>query len=488
MEDRNLRSRFVKGVIWKLLSQFSTKGVTFIVGIVLARLLGPEAFGIVAMITIFVSMSEVLVNCGFGMPLVQKKSISQTDLNSVFYLQISLACLFYCVLFVSSPLIAKFYNTPVLTDVLRVQALVLPLNAVLGLQQAVLARELRFNVSFIVNVSASLTSAAVGISLAFLGLGYWALVCSSLTSSFVSMTVSYIYVRWFPTKTFSLKSLRDMFQMGWKIMVAGFADTFFSELTGMVIGKFYTSKDLAFYNRGRQLPSTAMDVINSSLSSVAFPALSKLQSDPDRLREAMRKIIRVSSFFVMPLLAGLSAASEPIVYIMFGEEWMPAAPFVAIACISFAFYPFATANLQAIKAIGRTDYYLKLSIAKDIVGFVILLCFFRLGVIYIALAYALIATPIGMIINAYPNKKLLNYGFISQISDVLPVMLMSIFMAIVVWTITFIPIDSYLVKFALQVPTGLLVYYILLHIVKPKAFALACEGFPFFKKLVFYKI
>lgn len=478
MSNQSLKSKVARGIVWRLVSRLSTQGVTFLVGIVLARLLGPEAYGRIAVLMIFIGMSETLINCGFGAALVQKKSLTEIDLNSVFYLQLFMAVVFYCILFFCAPLIASYYNDPSLALILRVQALILPLNSIRGVQSSVLSRNLWFHYSFRIGLSEVFASAIVGLSMAYFGFGIWALVGSSLASGVAGASSAIFWVRWTPQLVFSFNSIRELFCYGWKLLVSGIVDSVAGDLYGLVIGKFYSPKDLALYNRGRQFPQLAMDTINSSLSTVSFPALSKLQSEPDRMKNAMRQMIQVSTFFVMPMLAGMSATAESIVLLVLGEEWAGAIPYVSIACISFAFYPFHTINLQAIKASGRSDYYLWLSIIKDIVGVIVLFFSCRYGVIVMALAGAFVSTPAGLIINSWPNKILLNYGILSQLSDVIPTLAMSLAMALLTWSIKFVLPCSIYITLVTQIAAGCLFYYGLVSIFRPKPLIIVLSGLP----------
>lgn len=479
----NLKSKVVTGVLWRLLTQFSTKAVTFVVGIILARLLGPEAYGTIAILMIFVSLSEVIVDSGFGAAVIQRKDIFDVDLNSVFCVQFSMSLLFYGILFMAAPYIEAYYQMHGITQYLRVIAIVLPLNSIRAIQTAIISRNLLFNLSFPIAVTSSVVSGAVGVALAYLGFGVWALVWSTLSASIAATIVAFSLVRWVPRFVFSFKSIKRLWGFGWKMFASSIVDNIFVDLYSLVIGKVYTAVDLALYNRGRQFPQLAMDSINSSLMTVAFPALSKLQDDPIRLREAMRKMIQVSSFVVMPMLAGLAAVSSSVVQLLLGDEWLGAAPYVAIACVSFAFYPFATANLQAIKAIGRSDYYLKLSLAKDIVSLLVLVVFCRYGVLTLAIAGACLSLPLSMMINAWPNKILLNYGVVAQIKDVLPTMICSVAMALVVWGVSFVRHSNMLLLMMIQIAVGVLFFYSVNLIFRPKALEYLCDAVPVVAKI-----
>ena len=418
----DLKQKVFRGVCWRLAERFGSQGMGFVVGVVLARLLGPDAYGTIALLTIFLTIANLFVDGGFGTALVQKKDATELDFNSVFYLSVTVSLALYIGLFCASPVIAQFYRRPILIPVLRVLAIIIIINAVNGVQNAVLARKMLFNLSFRISLVGTFVNGVVGISLAYLGLGVWALVYSSLGSAFATTVLRWYLIGWRPGWKFSLAALRPLFNFSWKMLASGFLDTFFGQLYGLIIGRVYTPADLAFYNKGRSLPQMAMDSINGTLGSVSFPALSQLQDDRARLKEAMRQMILVSTFFVMPALALMAAGAEPFTLLVYGEQWRGSIVFVQIACISFSFYPFHTINLQGIQALGRSDIFLKLEVVKKLLCLVSICIVYKFGVVTFALVGALVMTPLGVCINAWPNRRLMDYGLREQIRDVLPTM------------------------------------------------------------------
>ncbi len=479
----SLRDKTVHGVLWRFAQRISTQLVSFVVGLILARLLGPKAYGTVAMLLIFVNISETLVNCGFNVALVQKKDVTDADWSSVFYLQCFMSIVLYTVLFFAAPYIAQFYSNPELANVLRVQALILPIHAIQGIQTASIDRELRFNVSFIIGLSSSLAVACVGLIMAFSGFGYWSLVWSTLSGGVVSMFVACLFVRRAPKVMFSIKSLGEMFRFGGGMLASDFAGAMLNNITGLVIGRVYTPKDLACFERGKQLPTLVMDFVNSPLTTVSFPALSKVQTDIARMRSGMRKILMLSTFFIVPAMAGLSAVSDHIIWFLLGDEWVDAIPYAQIACISSAFIPFATVNLQGTKAIGRSGYYLAATIIKSSTSLLILLLFCRLGVLAIAIAFAAISTPIGLIVNAWPSGKFIGYRLLDQVKDVAPIMVISTLMAMIVWGLGCVLPRFSIVSLTIQILCGISVFYVTIIAFRPKVLSLVIDTFPKFSKL-----
>ena len=431
--DGNLRQKVAKGAIWTLLEKLSCQAVSFVVSMVLARLLSPNDYGTVALTSIFFVVSAVLVDGGFGGALVQKKDADELDFNSVFYLNLMLFFIVYAALFVSAPLIADFYRTPVLKPIVRISAINLFFSAVNSIQNAELTKKMLFHLSFRISLITTVTAAVVGISMAFLGYGVWALVWSTLSAGFVGVIARWLIIAWRPRLMFSIARLKPLFSFGWKMTVSAILDSVFSNLNGLLIGKFYSKADLAYVNKGNSLPQLVMNEVDGTLGRVSFPALVLVQDDPSALREGMRKMMRCSTFLVFPLMVGVAACSKSLLILLFGEQWVPAAPYMMLACFSFALWPFHTINLKGIMALGRSDVFLRLEIVKKVARLIFILAFFRYGVLPFMTACAFALGPLSVIINAWPNKKLLDYTLKMQILDVLPTVFLCVIEAGVVF-------------------------------------------------------
>lgn len=406
--------------MWTLLEKLSTQAVNFIVSIILARLLTPNDYGIVALTTIFFAVANVLVDGGFANALIQKKDADDLDFNSVFYLNVMFSIVAYIALFFSAPVIAAFYKTAELTPIVRVSAICLFFNAVNAVQNAELTKKMLFHLSFRVSLITCFTSAVCGVTLALLGLGVWALVWTNLITGFVGVVARWFIIAWRPKTMFSVRRLKPLFSYGWKMAVSGLLDQIFTNLNGLLIGKLYTKADLAFVNKGRSLPCLAMNEIDATLGRVSFPALVLLQDDKTKVRDVMRRMIQCSTFLVFPLMVGIAVCSSSIIRLLFGAQWVPATPYMMLACFSFALWPFHTINLKGIMALGRSDVFLKLEIVKKVGILVVLLSSFRLGVLPWMTISAVVLGPFGVIVNAWPNKKLLNYTIGMQLRDVMP--------------------------------------------------------------------
>ena len=423
----SLKSSVISSLIWKFLERIGTQGVQFVVAIILARLLSPADFGLIALVTVFVAIANVFVQSGLNTALIQKKNADNLDFSTVFYSCLALAVVLYMGLFFVTPVIAKFYNNQMeLIPVIRVLGLMLPLGALKSIQEAYVARNMMFKKLFYRSVGAIIPAGIIGVVCAYLGFGVWALVAQQLSNTLLVCVIMWFTVKWRPSLSFSLERWKGLFSFGWKLLCSSLLDTCFSNLQNLIIGKMFTPASLGFYNRGDHFPKLIVNNLNASIQSVMLPSLSSVQDDKDRLKTIARRAIVTSSFLILPLMAGLAAVAEPLTLVVLGEKWLPAVPFIQICCFVYAFWPIHTTNLSAINAVGRSDIFLKLEFIKkgySLVALVAAIFFFRTP-IGIAMAAAITA-PLGSFVNAYPNKKLLNYGFVEQMMDFVPSLFLS---------------------------------------------------------------
>lgn len=450
------KEKVLSNFIWRFAERCGAQGVTLIVSIVLARRLDPKVYGTVALITVFTSILQKFVDSGFGTALIQKKDADDLDFSSVFYFNIFSCLLIYALLFFSSPLIAKFYNDENLVPLIRVMSLMIVISGVKNIQQAYVSRTMQFKRFFFATLGGTVGAAVIGIWMAYKGMGVWALVTQQLFNAAVDTTILWLTVKWRPKRVFSFERLRTLFSFGWKLLASGILETVYSKLWDLIIGKVYSSSDLAFFNKGEQFPEIIAVNVNSSIDSVLLPVMSSQQDSAAVVRDMTRKAIRVSSYIMWPIMLGLAACAEPLVRLLLTDKWLPCVPFLRIACISYATYPIHTANLNAIKAIGRSDLFLTLEIIKSLLGIVILFIAKNLGVIYIAYG-SLVSTLLSMLVNAYPNKKLLDYSFLKQLRDILPSALLAFAMAGVVWSAELLRMPDIAV-IVIQVLVGTVVY------------------------------
>ena len=437
-----LTDKVAKGVFWVLLEKFGIQLAHFVVTLVLARLLTPNDYGTVALLSVFIAIANVLVDCGFGKALVQKKNATQTDYNTVFYLSMAFAAALYAGLFFSAPLVAGFYGIPDLKIMLRVLALSLIFHSINGVQNVELNRKMLFHLSFRISWVRTIVSAATGISFAYAGYGPWALVWASLLGGIAGVIARQLVIRWRPSLTFSWESAKGLFRFGWKMTAASLLTTGYNNLYALLIGKFYSKSDLAFVKKGTHIPRVLGNTADATLGRVSFPALVRLQDDPAKLRNAMRRMITCSTFALFPLVVCCGLVAEPLISLLYGERWLPAAPFVQITCFAMMFRPFDTINIQAINARGRSDIYLKLIVFRRIVGLAVMALALPHGVTTFMIWSAIVHGPFGIIVNSLPNMKLLKYSIAMQARDVLPSLGITVVLAAVVFGIGRIPLNK----------------------------------------------
>lgn len=446
----------INNLFWRFAERCGSQGVQFLVSIVLARLLAPEAYGTISLVTVFTAILQVFVDSGLGAALIQKKDADDLDFSSVFYFNIFVCLFLYGGVFIAAPYITLFYEDPTLTSIVRALGLTIVVSGVRGIQQAYVSRHLIFKRFFFATIGGTLASAVIGIAMAYMGYGVWALVGQQLSNVSIGTIILWCTVKWRPKLIFSWKRLKGLFSFGWKLLASSLLDTIYNNLRNLIIGKLYSSADLAYYNQGDRFPKVIITNINSSIDSVLLPTMSDVQDNRTRVRGMTRRAIKTSIYIIAPLMSGLAFCAEPFVRLILTEKWLPCVPYLRIFCLTYMFWPVHTANLNAIKAVGRSDLFLKLEIVKKVVGVVLLLCTMHISVM--AMAYSMIVYSIlSQIINSWPNRKLLNYSYLSQLADILPSILLAVLMGAVVYMVQFFGWND-LVTLVIQIPLGAILY------------------------------
>ena len=443
-------------MIWRFMERTGAQAVGFVVQIILARLIAPEAFGIIALVVVFTSILQVFVDSGMGNALIQKKNADDLDFSSVFYFNMAMCLVLYGLMFVAAPFIADFYNMPDLTPVVRVLSLMLIISGVRNIQQAYVSRNLLFKKFFYATLGSTIGAAVIGIGMAYAGYGVWAIVAQQIFRAGVAALILWITVKWRPRFIFSLERLKGLFSYGWKLLASSLINTVYAEIRQLIIGKVYLPEELAFYNRSSHFPKFIVENINSSIDSVLLPTMSAEQDDKSRVRAMTRRAIKTSTYLMMPFMVGLAVCAEPVVRLILTEKWLPCVPFLRIFCFVYAFQPIHTANLNAIKALGRSDLFLKLEIIKKIVGLTAMLSTIFISIEVMVYSY-LVTTTLSMCINAYPNKKLLNYSIKDQVLDMLPTMAVACAMAVPCYMISLLGMGD-VVTLVIQILTGIVCY------------------------------
>lgn len=415
----------ISGMIWKFGERISAQVISFVVSIVLARMLAPEAYGLVTLVNIFIILANVFVADGFGNALIQKRDADELDFNSMFYASLGVSGCLYLLLYCTAPYIAQLYGNNELILIIRIFALKLPISAFSTIQHAYVSRHMMFRKFFFSTLFGTLISGIVGVGMAIKGFGVWALIAQYLTNTVIDCVVLLFTIPWKPKIEFSLGRVKHLMGYGWKVLATGLVSNFYGQLRSLVIGTLYTSSDLAYYNRGERFPGLITDNIDTTISSVLFPAISNYSSDIEQVKAMTRKAMRTSSYIIFPLMTGLAIVATPFVTLLLTEKWLPCVIFLRIYCFEKATSPFSTANLQAIKAIGRSDVLLKMEIIKKLFGIVLLLVVMKHGVL--AIGYSCIITAIFcLLVNTIPNGKLIGYTFRQQIKDILPIIILCI--------------------------------------------------------------
>ncbi len=480
--NNSLKSKALSGLFWMYMERIGAQVVSFIVSIVLARLLMPEEYGVISIVMVFINVCNVFATGGFGKALVQKKDADDVDFSSVFYFNFAFSLFLYAILFFSAPLISSFYNMPILSPVTRVMSIRLIIASFNTVQHAKTTKTMQFKKYFYSTLGGTILSAVIGIALAYSGFGVWALVAQYLINTITDTVILFFTVKWRPKLCFSFSRLKGLLSFGWKILAGGLIDTLYEDFRSLYVGKLYSASDLAYYSRGQSYSNLIVNNVNSSIASVLFPVISNVQDTKSSVKAITRRAIKTSSYILTPILMGLAIVAEPLVLVLLTEKWLPCVPYLQILCINGALIPIHTANLQAINAVGRSDLSLKISIVKKAFGFIMVLIFARISVM--AMTYAgLVTAFVSLLANALPNKKLFGYGFFEQIKDIIPYWLMSGVMMLGVWGVSFIPFGNVYLQLGVMILTGAAIYILISIIFKVEIFGYILNTIKsFFKK------
>lgn len=449
-------NKVFSNLIWRFSERIGAKLISVVVNLILARILAPELYGTVAIVLVFTEILQVFVESGFGTALIQKKDADDLDFSSVFFFNLTMSVLLYVLLFAFAPLISRLYGRPELLKIIRVVGLILIIAGVRNVQQAYVSRNMLFKRFFFSTLGGTVVSAVVGIFMAVKGFGVWAYVTQYLLNNLVGTLILWFTVKWRPVARFSLERLKGLFSYGWKLLVSSLLNIVSDKLRPLIIGYRFSPADLSFYNEGLLFPNLIVDNVNSSIDSVLLPALSQQQDSAEQVKTMTRRAIQISSYIMWPLMIGLFVCAEPLVSLLLGQDWLPCVPFVRIFSLYYALFPIHTANLNAIKAMGRSDIFLRLEIVKRVLDLVFVVSTVFIGVR--AMAYGLLIQGVlCLFINSYPNSKLCGYAFSQQLRDIIPAFLLAAAMGLLVWLISLAGFGS-LVTLILQVLTGAVFY------------------------------
>lgn len=427
MTQDNLNAQTKKGLIWSAIDRFATQGVSFVVTLVMARLLSPSDYGLIAMLTIFVVLAQSIVDSGFTNALIRKQDRTDVDNSTVFYSNIAIGSLIYLLLFSIAPQVAQFYQTDELSLLMRILCLIVVINSFGVVQRALLTVAIDFKTQAKISATAAITSGVVGIAMAYLDFGVWALVAQQLTSASISNGLLWVLTRWRPILAYSWTSIRELFSFGSKLMISGVIDTVYNNIYPIVIGRIYSSDQLGHYARAQHFSQFPSSNITGIIQRVTFPILCKFQDDDEKLSRVYRKFLRLSAFVEFPLMMGLAAISTPLVEITIGEKWAYCASLLQIICFNMMWHPIHSINLNLLQVKGKSNLFLRLEIIKKILGTATICITAPIGVK--AMCYGgVVNSVIALVINTFYTGRLINVGFLRQMRDVLHILLLSLFM------------------------------------------------------------
>ncbi len=464
----SLTNKTVSGIFWSFSERMLAQVVSFVVSIVLARMLLPEEYGIIAIVTVLITICNVFVTSGFATSLIQKKDADDTDFSTVFYFGLAFAAVLYIGIYFLAPVIASIYEYESLTLVIRVMSVTILISSVKSVEHSFVTKAMQFRKFFWSTLGGTLASAVVGIVMAYMGFGVWALVAQYLTNNFIDTVVLWFASKWRPKLKFSFSRLKMLLSFGWKVLISNLLMTVYDELRTIIIGTVYTSEDLAYYQKGRQFPNIIVANINVAISSTLLPVMSKLQDDMAAIRSAIKRFLKIGSYLLMPIMVGLAVVAAPLVRLLLTEKWIECVPYLQLLCIGFAFMPLQTANFQAVLAVGRSDISLKAEFIKRGANILVLILTFKISVMAMVIG-EVCCTAISFLVNTIVSKKLFNYGPLAQFIDIAPYILVSLGMGAAIWPISLLGLAD-IWTIVLQVIGGIIVYFVISAIFKLESY------------------
>jgi O-antigen/teichoic acid export membrane protein len=438
--SESLKRKTIKGTAWSFIDNIVGSGIAFLVGLVLARLLAPEEFGLMGMITVFIAVSTSIVDSGFSNALIRKTNIQRIDYNTTFYFNLLVSAVMYGVLYVVAPFISDFFHQSQLVSILRVLAWILIINAFAIVPRTVLVRNVDFKTQTRVSVIASLSSGIIGIGMALTGMGVWSLVGQQLSRQFLNTLFLWIYVHWLPAWEFSVASFKEMFGFGSKLLLSGLINTIYLNIYTVIIGRIYNSAILGQYTQADRFSTIFSSNLTSVVQRVSYPVLSSIQDDPERLRAAYRRVIKTTMLITFACMLGLVAIAKPLIVILIGGKWLPAVQYLQIICFAGMLYPLHAINLNMLQVKGRSDLFLRLEIIKKIIGILPIILGIFCG-IEIMLWGGVFTSFISFYLNSCYSARLIGYSTWSQVRDILPAFSVSSVTAGIMWSFSFLPVS-----------------------------------------------
>lgn len=451
----SLKDKTIRGVGWSLIDNFANAGITFLIGLILARLLSPQEYGLMAIVTLFIAISNTIVDSGFSNALIRKLEVKSIDYNTTFSFNFILSIILYIILFYASPIISAFFNEPQLTSLIRVVGIVLIINAVAIIPKTIFIRDVNFKIQTKASLSSSIFGGVIGILMAIKGLGVWSLVGQQLAQQFVNTIFLFIFSHWKPIFEFSNDSFKYLFGFGSKLLLSGLINTIFGNISTLIIGRCYSSSQLGQYTRASQFSSIFSSNLTNVVQRVSYPVMSSIQNEGDRLRNSYRRMIKVSMLVTFTCMLWLFAISKPLIVILIGSKWLIASHYLQIICFSGMIYPLQAINLNILQVKGRSDLFLKLEILKKCFAIIPILLGIFFNIDSMLYGYIFVSF-VSYYINSYYSIDLLQYSILNQIRDILPSFVISIIVSCIMFSFSYIHISNYIIL-PLQLLIGLII-------------------------------
>lgn len=468
MKESELSKKVLSGMKWKTIERFFLQFINAVTPMVLARLLMPEDFGAIAILSVFISIANTFVNNGLTNSIIQKKDSDELDCSTVFYVQLAISIVCYLILFAFAPLIASLYENVELSPMLRVMALSLIIGALGSMQMTVMKKKMEFEKSFVIFGAAAVAQGVVGIGLAYLGFGCWSLVWANIANSIVLRLTAVLMVKWYPVRRFSFSRLKTLFSYSWKLTVGWLVGTLHQDLYVLVIGKMFSPTTLGYYNRAGSFPQIISKTVTEVVDGVMFPAMSQIQDDREKLKEITKNLLSLNSYILFPVFFGLSAVAKNLVTLILTEKWNQTAPMMSIICVTYALNAINNSNMQVFNAMGRSDIFMKFELIKRSISIVLLIIMSFIN-IYAVILVLLLMAVLSNIMNAYQNRKLLGIAYTEQVMCYLPPLAGAIMMWVIVVLVGTIRMNKVL-SLLCQIVCGALVYVLLSVVFKPAPF------------------
>jgi O-antigen/teichoic acid export membrane protein len=464
----SLQSKIIKGIIWSTVERFSLQGIQFVLGIILARLVSPAEYGLLALLTIFLAIAQTFIDSGFSNALIQKQNRTETDYSTVFCFNITVAFCIYGILFVVSPLIAGFYKEPQLKTITRFISLNIPISSFSVVQRAKLTIKLDFKTQTKASLISVIASGLCGVLLAYNGYGVWALITQAMLSNFLNTTLLWIFTKWKPLLIFSWKSFRELFSFGSKLLAGGLLHIIYTNLYGLVIGKKYSASDVGYYNRANTFAYFFSINIIDIIGKAIYPVQCQLQDEEKRLNTTFHNYLYLSCYIVFPLMVGLAIISKPLVLVLLTEKWLPVAALLPLLCFARMWEPVMRINNIILNAKGRSDYLLKAEIVKKTIGIIIMMVTLPWGLKILCLGL-IVYSFFDMLIILHYTKKIINTGYIEQLKNIIPIIFLNLIMGIIVFLSIQIVSIAW-IQLVFGISTGIVSYVVLSKLFKIKIF------------------